>query len=319
MANSTANESQQAFTKNSTAQEGIECFVSGMSKTLQADLLYYSNFVLTPVMILLGIWCFLSNGSVLLAVHMARFQCRAGFLLLCSLTLTDFLWGGVVAPMYVTFRVREFLRGEACANREDWNHPVMVISFFLCLFGTVGNLAVISIDRYLAVANAMWYKVSMKRRRAFVSCFFVWLASTSIVSLKQANVVSEKWVETAEACYVGLTSAAIIVIQLLTLRYLYKHNNNVAQMNANSANAVNAAIERKLTITTTYVVGLLALVLIPCAVLIAVSKLFRVPSTIFIEPVYFPLATLCSGINPVLYYRGNAQIRDCIMKLLKCQ
>ena len=32
-----------------------------------------------------------------------------------------------------------------------------------------------------------------------------------------------------------------------------------------------------------------------------------------------PLATICSCINPILYYRGNKRVKEEILKLIKCQ
>ncbi len=81
----------------------------------------------------------------------------------------------------------------------------------------------------------------------------------------------------------------------------------------------NNAIERQLTATTRHVLSLLALLIIPIAFLVGLSQILRLGINIFGEPLFFPIATLCSCINPVLYYRGNAQIRDGITKLVKCQ
>lgn len=304
-------------------QGGRPCFLPGTSQTVQLDFFYYSNFVLTPVTTLLGLWCFLSNGLVLIAILRGGLRIRPGFLLLCGLTLTDVLWGGLVTPVYIRFRVAELLNGKVCSNRSDWDSPLMVTSFFLCLFSTLGNLAVMSTDRYLAVAKPMWYKTAVTKQHAFCASGGVWLTSTAMVVLRQVHLFPINALEFFEACYLVVSSSAIIVVQLSTLVALRKHNNAVAQAMEGSArvNAVtrNNITERQLAVTTRHVVSFLALIILPVGLLVGVSQILRWNFHIFVEPLFFPIATLCSGINSVLYYRGNSQIKDGIIKLVKCQ
>ena len=321
--NLTTNNTQGVLPDLAEEETGRPCFLAGTSQTVQLHFFYYSNFVLTPITALLGLWCFLSNGLVLIAILRGGLRIRPGFLLLCGLTLTDVLWGGLVTPVYVRFRVVELLNGKVCSNRSDWDSPVMVTSFFLCLFSTLGNLAVMSGDRYLAVAKPMWYKTTVTKQHAICASGAVWLTSTAMVVLRQVHLFPLRALEFFEACYVVICSCAIIVVQLSTLVALRKHNNAVAQAMEESArvNAVtrNNTTERQLAVTTRHVVSFLALIILPVGLLVGVSQILRWNFNMFIEPLFFPIATLCSGINSVLYYRGNSQIKDGIIKLVKCQ
>ena len=102
-----------------------------------------------------------------------------------------------------------------------------------------------------------------------------------------------------------------------------KHNNAVAQVMEESArvNPVtpNDAVERQLTTTTRHVVCFLAFLIIPTAFILALTQVLRLKVIVFVTSFYFSITNLCSGLNPVLYYRGNAQINDGITKLVKCQ
>ena len=320
MENTTKNDTVHVFQDQKVKETGRQCFFQGFSETLQLNYFYYSNFALTPVTILLAAWCFLSNGFVLLMFIRGKLQLRAGFYSLCSLTTTDVLWSGLVIPLYVSFRIKELLTGRACANKSDWDNPIMVTSFFLCVFSTVGTLGVMSVDRYLAVSKPMWYKVVIKNRHIITACCGVWLITLAMVILKQIALFPRKVVELFEACYMVICSSLIIVLQLLTLMGLRKHNNGVANLAEGSAQRNNRgnALERKLAILTRHVVGLLGIILIPVCILVVVSNILRTNLSPFAEPLYFTLATLCSGINPVLYYRGNSQIRQGITSLVKC-
>lgn len=286
--------------------DGRSCFVPGISQTFQRDYFYFTNVVFTPVITLLGIWSVLSNGSILIAILKGGIQIRPGFLLLCSLTLTDFLWGGLVTPVYLKFRFKEIVNSYYCANRGDWQDPLMAASFFLCLFGTVGSLAVISLDRYLAIAKAMWYKASVKLWHACLVCIGVWLLSSFIITAKITRVVPRDAIEAVEASYVIISSCFTIITQVLTLYALHKHNNSVAQVNGrvttpgagNNSATITAAIERKLTVTTSWVVGELVLILIPCAIVVIISKITKIPFSMLMEPLFFPISSLVSSVKP---------------------
>ena len=237
------NSSTQNLNQTVTTEDGISpCFYSGISESLQSDYFYNTKLIFTPVTILLGLWCFLSNGLVLFVVLRSSFRKRAAFLMLCSLTLSDFLWGGVVTPMYIFFRVEEFMRGRICGYDNDLNNYWYYIPLHLCLLGTIGNLAVISVDRYLAVAKAMWYKVSVKQRHAFVACACIWLFAILLLTFKLIAVFPYKWIQIFEWCFMALVSATVVTVQLITMRFLWKHNSNVAEMTANTANAATAAM-----------------------------------------------------------------------------
>ena len=299
------------------------CFLKGVPQDLQLNYFYYSNFVLTPVTALLGLWCFLSNGSVLIAILRGGLQIRAGLFTLCSLTLTDLLWAVLVVPLYISFRIAELKTGKVCANRSDWDNPFMVSSFFLCLFSTVGTLGVMSMDRFLAVSKPLWYKVVVKKRHTIFACCGVWFTSLSMVVLKQTALFPRKVLELFEACYIAPICSLIIILQVLTLVQLRRHNNGVANMNEGGAQVPNPrqvnAMERQLAVVTRHVVALLGLMIVPVSLLVILSEVIGLTLSYFAEPLYYTIATLCSGINPVLYYRGNAQIREGVAKLVKCQ
>lgn len=299
------------------------CFVKGFPQDLQLNYFYYSNFVLTPVTALLGLWCFLSNGSVLIAILRGGLQIRTGLFTLCSLTLTDLLWAVLVVPLYLSFRVAELKTGKVCANRSDWDNPFMVSSFFLCLFSTVGTLGVMSVDRFLAVSKPMWYKVVVKKRHTIFACCGVWFTSLSMVVLKQVALFPRKLLELFEACYIAPICSLIIILQVLTLVQLRRHNNGVANMNEGGAQVPNPrqvnAMERQLAVVTRHVVALLGLMIVPISLSVVLSQIIGIQLSYFAEPLYYTIASLCSGINPVLYYRGNAQIREGVAKLVICQ
>ena len=169
---------------------------------------------------------------------------------------------------------------QACGNRSDWDSPLTEASFFLCVFSTLGNLGVMSSDRYLAVTRPMWYKTTVTMQHAIFACGGVWLTSISMVILRQVNVLPHKALEHVEGSFVVLFSCLVIAVQILTLVTLRKHNNAVAQVMEESARVnpatANNAVERQLTATTRHVVSLLALLIIPTAFSVGLSQILQV-------------------------------------------
>ena len=192
------------------------------------------------------------------------------------------------------------------------------------VLGTFGNLAVISVDRYLAVHKVAQYKFLVTRCRALSACSLVWIMSITVGTLRQVGSVPKYPLVFFGVGFIISTTAVIIAAQIMTLRFLHRHNNAVAEMQeggsqAHPLNTPNAAIERALTKTTTFVVGVLALIFIPAFCVLVASLITKKRLIQLVFPILHPLVTLCSGINPVLYYRGNKKVKEGISKLVKCQ
>ena len=198
------------------------------------------------------------------------------------------------------------------------------IPLTMCFLGTIGNLALMSIDRYLAVRSWARYIVLMTRRRAVVVCSLVWLLSVTIGCLKQFKILSHTVFLSAISALFIPSALVIIIFQIITLCLFRRHNNPVAQImedgdnQANSVSDQNAAAERELTKTTTHVISLLGLVFIPMISFITVGVIVQKQVARFLDPFIIPLFTINSAVNPILYYRRNKKVREAITSLIKC-
>ena len=305
-------------------QVDLSCFVPEISVSFQWSYFYYINCV-SPVTMLLSIWCFVSNAAVIIALFKNGIKSiRPGLLMLYSLTITDFLWGAIVAPVDSGFRLKHLLNIQVCEVYSEMSKvPLLGISSML-FAGTFLNLAIISVDRYLAVKTFVQYKLWVTRHRALVVCTVAWVVSITFGTLRQVSGLQSHFLNYLASGFAIIASAVIIVFQTMTLRLLRRHDKIVAAMKiegnqANPANTANSAIERQLAKTTTYVVGMLALCFLPGAIVVVISAITKKPYIHFIYPVVSFAVTLCSCINPVLYYRGNEKVKRGILKLVKCQ
>ena len=91
--------------------------------------------------------------------------------MMCSLEVTDIMF-----PLYSLYRYIEvFTHEHKCPTSHA--HPLYFAISGLCTMATLGNLAVISRDRYLAVRGPAWYRNHMKISRAFKTVCLPWLIS----------------------------------------------------------------------------------------------------------------------------------------------
>lgn len=290
------------------------CFVSGISSSFQKSYYYYTSFI-SPFTLFLSIWCCLSNTTVIAALlRIGIKSIRPGLLMLCSLTLTDILWGTTVAGVSSGIRIKHLLKSQICEVYSEMTERRVTVLSKILFFSTALNLCVISIDRYLAVNNYCRYKSLVTRPRAIVACTLAWLIATIIGVMENVRGLS--------VCCAILAATIIVVVQAKTLHNFSRRVNRIAasrRSHGNPLNAANASIERQLTKTTFYVLGLLVLVFIPAATFFAATVVTKKPFIKLINPIFFPLLTLSSGINPILSYRGNGNIRQAVSKILKCK
>ena len=274
---------------------------------------------------LLSVWCVLSNAAVIIAIFRSGINSiRPGLLMLCSLSLTDLLWGATTS-VESGFRIKHLTNIQVCeAFLEIWKSPISAF-VTMTFVGTALHLVIISIDRYLAVKTFVRYKTLVTRRRALVACAVVWAISITIATIRQVGGIHViQFLSFVASVLVVLSAAVIIIFQILTLRLLRHHNNKVAESMAegnqvNPFDSANARIERQLAKTVTYVVGMLALVVVPVSCVIVITVITKKAYIRLMNSVVLFLLTLCSCINPVLYYRGNENVKQGISRLLKYQ
>ena len=308
--------------ENSTNQS---CFIPGISVSFQRSFFYYANWFSLLTM-LLSIWCSVSNAIVIIGLLRSGIRSlRPGLLMVCSLTFSDLLWGATVALLNAAVRITNLMNRNVCEVSSQIFEMVTTyteIPLTMCFLGTIGNLTVMTIDRYLAVRSWVRYNVLMTRRRAVVVCSLVWFSSVTIGCLKQFKILSHTVFLSAISALFIPSALVIIIFQIITLCLFRRHNNAVAQiMEDNQENMVrdqNLVAERQLTKTTTYVVGVLGLFFIPMAFSVITGIIVQEQVGKLLNPFIIPLFTLNSGINPLLFYKGNKRVRQAISNLVKC-
>ena len=94
--------------------EDPSCFAPEISMSFQKSYFLFTAWLSIPTM-LLGIWCFVSNAAVFIALFRSGINsARPGLLIPCSLSFTDLIWGATVAPMESALRLKHVFNTNVC-------------------------------------------------------------------------------------------------------------------------------------------------------------------------------------------------------------
>ena len=93
--------------------------------------------------------------------------------MLCSLSVTDMIYA--LFSLYLS--IKTILSGQMCLYQWDLGDTAMIN---LSSLATLGTLAVISRDRYLAVTKPWWYRNHVTKSRAIKMSCIPWLISVVI-------------------------------------------------------------------------------------------------------------------------------------------
>ena len=166
-----------------------DCLIADLSIDAQLHLLNIGKYVFRPLSFILAFSSFVLNTLVIIAVARTKSLQYPAMVMICSLAVTD-----TIFPVYIMHRFVEFVELSTyerftCPNAQP--RPVESAFSALCVQATLGNLAVISRDRYLAVRSPWWYRNHMTKSRAFKVVYIPWC--TSVVSAVAILLVRNFW------------------------------------------------------------------------------------------------------------------------------
>ena len=158
--------------QNSSQYPYEACLIDGLSSDVQHQILNIGNYIFRPLNFILAFLAFVFNTLVIIAVARTRSLQYPAMVMMCSLAVTD-----IIFPLYSLYRYIETFTHEHMCAATSHEHPLYFAISGLCTMATLGNLAVISRDRYLAVRRPVWYRNHMTISRAFKAVCLAWLIS----------------------------------------------------------------------------------------------------------------------------------------------
>ena len=288
------------------------CLISNIPENAQHKVRDLTNFFVVPLDILVAFLSLMSNSLVVTAVMRTRSLQHPSLLLLCSLSLTDVLW----ALFSIVRDTVRFSREDLCLEESKEEPSFSTFS----IMATLGNLAIISLDRRLAVSKPWWYRNNMKRSRAVKQASAVWLYSLATSGLVYASEHSLISPQVSVVVAILFYVFCVIVIISSYIGIFIANRRHKRTMNQHSGQVL-AALKREKKLSNT--VGLILIVLLftflPALifpmVLVGLGYKSSLPSW---RPIYSFFITLNGLLNPLLNYGRNADVRRAVRGLIKC-
>ena len=227
-----------------------------------------------------------------------------------SLAVTD-----TILPLYIMHRFVEYFTYErlTCPNLQP--RPVESAFSALCVQATLGNLAVISRDRYLAVRSPWWYRNHMTKSRAFKVVCIPWCISVvSAVAMFLSGTFGGVYKPLAQTLMLVLFAIYVIIIMFCYLRIYFRKTVEVG--NPNDARLKR---EKRLTNTVAGILLILVLTYFPALLVpfvLSAKGLYK--NSLPFRPFYAVFIQLNGVLNPLLNLGRSRNMRKAIRDLFKC-
>ena len=307
------------FNKTSSAVKlpNQQCLVKGLTEHAQHTLRDVTNFVVLPLDTLLALLSFTCNAVILVAVLRTRSIQRPSLLLLCSLSTTDVIWAILSAIRNAKF----FILKNVCPKETTSEE---LFPRLLCLFSTLGSLAVISCDRLLAVRIPWWYRSHVTKSLAIKQIVLVWVIAVILscmgggqrhnnspllwsIFLYFRIVLSVCFALTIIGCYIG-----VLIINC-------RHRISMDQYGGPMRTVLKR--EKKVANTVGLILLVLCLTLLPAvmAPIVLLHFGFGLADMIPLRPFILFFATLNGLLNSLVNYGRNENVRRAVHSLIRCR
>ena len=282
------------------------CLIPNLPEETQHQIRDFTNHVARPVNALLAVMSIVCNGLVVITVARTKYLQQPPLLMLCSLAMTDVLFSQYFLLRYIiAILAHEYM----CPNTS-----IEIASLFpLCTLATLGNLAVISRDRYLAVRKPWWYRSHVTKSRAIKLICASWLISVVIsITMYLSKKFHDRFSPIGQITSLLFYLICFFVIILSCFGLYCKKTppkevlqRAILEREKRTANTVALIL---LVLSITFLPGLL----FP---LILYTKDVGVQP---FRPFYSFLLVINGFLNPLLNFGRNREMRRALRNLFKC-
>ena len=280
------------------------------------------NFLVTLVCIILyALICpliILMNVLVIVAVKTRRRLQSTSNILLACLAGTDLLVGTVSLPASIVAEIFAIADGSVTTYCNITNNMASPLSFF-SVFASFLHLAVVSVDRYIALKYSLQYEDIVTKFRITIAVAVAWFIA-GVYTILRALVVSS---------LISFVIRCIMILVLLLIAYCHvslffvtrRHEKQIRSKQTPGEGAAKFREEKKAWKTTTIIIGCAFLCVLPgYFVNLAVTTFTLHPKwTDILRPlVYFSFMgnSLC---NPIVYCFRSTNMRRAMIAFLKRQ
>ena len=287
------------------------CLIPNLPEEIQHRLRDMTNYVVRPLYMLLAVMAFVCNALICITVARTKsLQRRPSLLMLCSLSVTDLIY----ALFSLYMGVKTALSEHMCLDSPD---PKERAINTLCILATLGTLAVISGDRYLAVTKPWWYRNHVNTSRAIKMSCTPWLISVVITLVYTVYFVYGfdrvyKYLAYAIPLVYYFICSFIIIFSHLGMYFKKPPAVGIREMQAVMKR------EKKSAATIRLMLLVLLLTFLPALLWPIVLGLKGIENIRPYRPFMFFLFIVDTVTNPLLNFGRNKDMRRAIRGLLSC-
>ena len=285
------------------------CLIPNLHEEIQHRVRDIGNYVVRPLDMLLAVTAFVCNALICVTVARTKSLQRPSLLMLCSLSVTDLIYS--LFSLYVS--IKTLLSEHMCLGYLGSRDTAVIT---LCSLTTLGTLAVISRDRYLAVTKPLWYRNHLSTSRAIKMSCVPWLISMVITLVHVIYFVFkfdgkyQPLVHTTSLVYYCICFVIIIFSHL----GIYFKKPLIADIREIQAVMKR---EKKTAATVRLILLVLLLTFLPAFLCPVVFVLKGEGNLGAYRPFYFILFTLNAFANPLLNFGRNKDMRRALRGLLQ--
>ncbi|XP_064159498.1 trace amine-associated receptor 13c-like [Anguilla rostrata] len=273
-----------------------------------ADVLLYVSVAVVVTLTVCG------NFLVIISIcHFKQLQTPTNFLLL-SLAMSDFLVGAIVMPLYFTM----LIDSQRCFGIL-YCTICNVASYYLPTL-SIYNVALIAVDRYLAISNPFHYSMKMTVNVTLRIIAILWLYSFIYIMLllyfnenftdMKANITCGECIVNVNTVWAFVDFISVFVLPCSIIIFIYLNIFVIAKKHAKKIRNVrmcpkvnNSSMEseRKAAKTLGVLVAVFLLCLLPYYVSVFFNVYIRNRSVNLAVSISWILIYLNSSINPIIY------------------
>ena len=291
------------------------CLFSSLPKNKRLTLFDVAYFVFLPLDTLFAVMSLICNSLIVASILRTRRIQRPSLILLCSLSMTDLTWAVFALYKNIQALTSKDICPKELKGRAEW------FTYLTTGLSTLGNLALISFDRLLALSKPLWYRTSVTRSRAVKQILLVWLVSlisAGIAAASHSFPSLEFLKQRIILFWYVACSSTIICCCTGTLIANRRHRLAMVQYNGE----MHATIKREKRVANTVGLILMALCFTFLPAMLTPVVLLHLGYSRNTNPLrlfYAILITLNSLLNPLLNYSRNEEVQMAVKIIIRCQ
>ena len=289
------------------------CLIPNLSEEIQHQVRDISNYVVRPLYMLFAVMAFVCNALICVTVTRTKSLQRPSLLTLCSLSVTDLIY----ALFSLYMGIKTILSEHMCLGKAGPEERAMNV---LSSLATLGTLAVISRDRYLAVTKPFWYRSHVTKSSAIKMSCLPWLIS---VVLTLGHVIYD--VYKFDRGYTSFVQGVVFLVYycICSIIIIFSHVGlyfKKPRLPIETITEIQGVMkrEKKSAATIRWILLVLLFTFMPAFWWPIVLSMKGTESFGPYRPFYSILYTVNGFVNPLLNFGRNKEMRRALRGLLSC-